>query len=151
MEGKTVWSGLNVQKNRVFLIYKKLLYELHKVAQEQERIGDMGRKERRWEREKVAAEPRYEGLNNGRTRTFKRYEAHMWKNRWSMEVGKPAWLRPGRPEAPPLSILQNRPARKPFREKKFFKNFVQLPIDFFVKIFYNKLGAGAAAGAPPKE
>ena len=47
MEGKTVWSGLNVQKNRVFLIYKKLLYELHKVAQEQERIGDMGRKERR--------------------------------------------------------------------------------------------------------
>lgn len=51
----------------------------------------------------------------------------------------------------PLSIPQNRPARKPFREKKFFKNFVQLPIDFFVKIFYNKLGAGAAAGAPPAQ
>lgn len=50
-----------------------------------------------------------------------------------------------------LSIPQNRPARKPFREKKFFKNFVQFTIDFFVKIFYNKLGAGVAAGAPPKE
>ena len=33
MEGKTVWIGLNIQKNRVFLIYKKLLYELYKVAQ----------------------------------------------------------------------------------------------------------------------
>lgn len=51
----------------------------------------------------------------------------------------------------PLSIPHNAPARKSFQEKKFFKNFVQLPIDFFVKIFYNKLGAGAAAGAPPKE
>jgi len=29
-------------KNRVFLIYKKLLYELYKVAQEQGRTGDMG-------------------------------------------------------------------------------------------------------------
>ena len=48
----------------------------------------------------------------------------------------------------PLSIPYNAPARKLFREKKFFKNFVQLPIDFFVKIIYNKLGASAAVGAP---
>jgi hypothetical protein len=52
-----VWIGLNVQKNRVFLIYKKLLYELYKVAQEQGRTGDM---RRRWGR--VAAEPRYGGI-----------------------------------------------------------------------------------------
>ena len=65
--------------------------------------------------------------------------------------GKTGLAAPWTAGSSPLSIPQNRPARKPFREKKFFKNFVQLSIDFFVKIIYNKLGAGAAAGAPPKE
>lgn len=75
MEGKTVWSGLNVQKNRVFLIYKKLLCELHKVAQEWGRTGDMGRKLKRRGESRRSRDMM--GSDIGRTRTFKRYEAHM--------------------------------------------------------------------------
>ena len=46
MGRKTVWIGLNVQKNRVFLIYKKVIGELHRVAQEWGEASDMGK---RWE------------------------------------------------------------------------------------------------------
>jgi hypothetical protein len=70
-----VWSGLNVQKNRVFLIYKKLIGGLHKVAQEWGEASDMGMGEKRCGGAAIwwgKAPP-----NNGRTRIFKRYEAHM--------------------------------------------------------------------------
>jgi len=54
-----VWIGLNIQKNRVFLIYKKLIGGLHKAAQEWGEASDMGMGEKRWG--SSAAEPRYGG------------------------------------------------------------------------------------------
>ena len=55
-----MWIGLNVQKNRVFLIYKKLIGRLHKVAQEWGEASDMGMGREGW-RGSGAAEPRYGG------------------------------------------------------------------------------------------